>query len=59
MAADVVAVWWWMLEEGQLVLVCQLVKTAVVCQSASSSSQTRDFQRSLKALICYAGFLCL
>ena len=37
-ASDVLAVrrrWW--LEERRLVLVCQLVKTSVVCQSVGSS----------------------
>ena len=51
-AADLVAVRQWWLEERQLVLVCQLVKTVVMCQSVRSPSQTEDFQRSLKELIC-------
>ena len=59
MAADVLAVRRWWLEERQLVLACRLVKTAGVCQSVGSSSQTEDFQRSLKVLICCVGFLCL
>ena len=54
-AADVLAVWWRWLEERQLVLVCQLMKMVVVCQSAGRSSQLK----SLKVLICYAGFLRL
>ena len=31
----------------------------MVCQSVGSSSQTEDFQRSLKVLICCVGFLQL
>ena len=58
-AADVLAVWRWWLEETWLVLVCQLVKTAAVCQSACSSSQTENFLRSLKVLTCCAGLLHL
>ena len=34
-------------------------ETAVVCQSVGSTSQTEDFQRSLKVLICFVGFLRL
>ena len=56
---DVLAVRWWRMEERQLVLACQLVKTAAVCQSVGSLSQTKDLQRSLKVLICLVGFLCL
>ena len=37
-AADVLAVRWWWLEERWLVLACQLMKTAAVCQSVGSSS---------------------
>ena len=59
MAADVLAVRQWWFEERQLVLVCQLVKTAVVYQSVGSSLQTEDFRRSFKILICWVGFLCL
>ena len=43
LAADVLAVRWWWLEERQLVLVCRLVKTIAVCQFVGSSSQTKDF----------------
>ena len=57
MAADVLAVRWRLLEERRLA--CQLVKTAAVCQSVGSSSQTEDFQRSWKVLICSVIFLCL
>ena len=32
---------------------------AVVCQSVGSSSQSEDFQRSLKVLICCVDFLLL
>ena len=35
---DVLAVRWWWLEERQLVLICQLVNTAVMCRSAGSSA---------------------
>ena len=44
-AADVLAV-------RRLVLAYWLMKTAVVGQSVASSSQTEDFQRSLKVLVC-------
>ena len=40
--ADVLTVRRWWLEERRLVLVCQLVKTVLVCQSVGSSSQTKD-----------------
>ena len=33
-------------------VVCQLVKTVVVCQSVGSSSKTEDFQKNLRVLIC-------
>ena len=56
-AADVLAVRW--LEERWLMLECQLVNTAVVCKSVGSSSQTEDFQRSLKVPICCVDFLRL
>ena len=39
MAADVLVVLSWWLEESQLVLACQLMKMAVVCQLAGNSSQ--------------------
>ena len=58
-ATNVLAVRWWWLEEGQLVLACRLVKTAMVCQSVGSSSHTEDFQRNLRVLTCCVGFLCL
>ena len=58
-AADVLAVRQLWLEDRQLVLACWLVKTAVVCQSVGSSSQTEDFRRSLEVLICCVDFLCL
>ena len=45
-AANIPVVWRWCLEERRLVL----VKTAVVCQSVGSSSQTEDFRRNLKVL---------
>ena len=45
--------------EAGLVAACQLVKTAVVCQSVGSSSQIEDFQRSLWVLMCCADFLHL
>ena len=57
-AADVLVVRWW-LEERQLVLACQLVKTAAVCQSADSSALRICFRRSLKVLICCVDFLRL
>ena len=40
-------------------LACELVKMALVCQSVGSSSQTEDFRRSLKVLICCVDFLSL
>ena len=40
LAVDVLAARQWCLEERWLV--CQLVKTAAVCQSVCSSSQTED-----------------
>ena len=58
-AADVLAVSQSWLEEGRHVLVCRLVKTAVVCQSVGSSSQIEDLRRSLKVLICCVDFLRL
>ena len=58
-AADVLAVRQWWLEEKWLVLACHLVKTDVVCQSVGSSSQTEDFRRSLKVLICCVDFFLL
>ena len=57
LAADVVAVRRWWLEERWLVLVCRLVKMAAACQSAGSSALRVCFQRSLKFLICCVGFL--
>ena len=51
-AADVLAVRWWLMEERRLVLACWLEKTAEVCQSVGSSSQIEDFQRSLRVLAC-------
>ena len=59
MAAADLAVRRWCLEERRLVVACQLVKTAAVCQSVGSSSQTEDFQRSLRVLICCVDFLRL
>ena len=59
LAADVFAVRRWWLEERQLVLVGPQMKTVAVCQSVCSSSQTEDFRRSLKDLICCVGFLHL
>ena len=56
-AADMLAVRRWWMEERGLVLMCQLVKTAEVYQYVGSSSQTED--RSLKVLICCVGFLHL
>ena len=38
--ANLVKQWW--LEERRLLLVCQLVKMAAVCQSGRSSSQTEE-----------------
>ena len=58
-AADVLAVRRWWLEERRLVLAFQLVKMARAFQSVGSSSQTEDFCRSLKVLICCVGFLRL
>ena len=43
MAAEVLAVGLWWVEERWLVVVCQVVKTSVVCQSVGSTSQTEDF----------------
>ena len=57
-ADDALAVRQWWFEERKLVLVCQLVKTAVVYQSVGSSLQTEDF-RCFKVLICCVGFPCL
>ena len=48
-AADVLAVWHWWLEERWLVVVCWVVKTAVVCQSVGSSSQIRIFMKKLES----------
>ena len=44
-AADVLAVWWW-LEERWLVGAGRVVKTVVVCQSVGISSLIVDSQRS-------------
>ena len=54
-AADVLVMRWWWLEERRLVLVCPQVKMVAVCQCVCSSSQTEDFQLSLKVLICCVG----
>ena len=43
MAADVLAVCLWWLEERWLVVACWLVKMAAVFQSIGSSIQTEDF----------------
>ena len=48
---------WWLVGEVAGGGVSQ-VKTVVMCQSVGSSSQTEDFQRSLKVLICCVDFLC-
>ena len=40
MAADALAMQWW-LEESLLVVACWLVKTATVCQSVGSPSQSK------------------
>ena len=58
-ADDVFSVRHWWVEERRLVLVCRLVTIVVVCQSVDSSSQTEDFQRSIKVLIYCVAFLCL
>ena len=49
----------WVLAERQLVVVCPVIKMAAACQSVGCSSQTEDFQRSLRALIWCVDFLCL
>ena len=46
MAADVLVVRPWWSEERQLVVVCQLVKTAAVCKSVDSSSLTEDSEEA-------------
>ena len=58
-AADVLAVLRWWLEERQLVLACQLIKIAVQCLPAGNSSQIEGFQRNLKVLKCHTSFLRL
>ena len=57
--ADVLAVQRWWLKKRRLMVVCQVVKMAAVCQSVGSSSQVEDLQRSLRVLIYCVGFLCL
>ena len=53
-AADVLTVRPWWLEERRLVLACQLVKTAVVCQSVgSSSSSSANVRPQESKLILY------
>ena len=42
-----------------LVLACQPMKTAEVCQFSGSSSQIENFQRSLRVEICRVDFLSL
>ena len=56
-AADVLAVRQWWLDERWLVVVCQLVK--MVCGSVGSSALRVCFQRSLTFLICCVDFLHL
>ena len=58
-AGDVLAVGWCWLEERRLVVACQLVKTAVVCQSTGSSALRVCFRKSFKVLICCVDFLFL
>ena len=59
LATNVLAVRRWWFEARWLVLVHFRVKTVAVCQSIGSSSQTEDFLRSLRVLICCIGFLRL
>ena len=59
MAASVLSVRRWWLEERRLVLAWRLVKMSVVCQSVGNSLKTEDFSRSLKVLICCVDILRL
>ena len=43
-AADVLAVQQWWLEQRRLVVACRLVKMATLCQSVGGSSQIEDFR---------------
>ena len=58
MAADVLAVRLWWFEERGLKVVCQVVKR-LQCINLLVASQTEDFRRSLRVLICCVDFLCL
>ena len=58
LVASAVAPRWW-LKERWFVVVCQVVKRTVVCQSVASSALKVDRQRILRVLICCVDFLCL
>ena len=58
-AADVLAVRQWWLQERRMVLACWLVEMAAVCQSVGSSSQIENFLRIFRALICCVGLFRL
>ena len=51
-AADVLAVRQWWLEERRLVVVCLLVRMAAVCRSVGSSALRVCFHKSFKVLLC-------
>ena len=44
--------------EVAIVLACWLVKMAAECLSTGNSLEIEGFQRNLKVLKCYVGFLC-
>ena len=54
MAADILAVRPWWLEERRLMQACRLVKMAAECLSAGNSSQTEDAKKlESPAMLCW------